>query len=156
MRAGRIGRAHGLDGSFHVIDALPGLLVPGAPIQDLGEVVSVKGTEAAPIVRLSTAADRTAAEALRGRELIVVGAEKPPLEADEYPAEDLEGCTVVTAGAAAEPRTLGTVARLLGYPSCELLELDDGTLVPLVRDCIVSVDVEAKKIVVNGEFLGAA
>lgn len=181
MRAGRIGRAHGLDGSFHVIDALPGLLVPGAPLEGgLGEVVAVKGTEAAPIVRLSTTPDRTAAEALRGRELVVVGAEKPPLEADEYPAEDLEGCTVVTAapapagpaapadaaapdpaapassGPAAAPRTLGTVKRLLGYPSCELLELDDGTLVPLVRDCIVEVDVAAKRITVNGEFLGAA
>lgn len=166
MRAGRVGRAHGLDGFFHVIDALPGLLVPGAPIEDLGEVVSVKGTAAAPIVRLSVASDRTAAEALRGRELIVVGAEKPPLEADEYPAEDLEGCTVVAVSGAAvapsataaagEPRTLGTVRRLLAYPSCELLELDDGTLVPLVRDCIVEVDVAAKRITVNGEFLGAA
>lgn len=154
MRAGRVGRAHGLDGSFHVIDALPGLLVVGAPIQDLGEVVAVKGTEAAPIVRVSAASDRTAAEALRGRELVVVGAEKPPLEADEYAAEDLEGCAVVTA--ATPPASLGTVQRLLAYPSCELLELEDGTLVPLVRDCIVSVDVAAKKIVVNGEFLGAA
>ncbi|HWT93136.1 MAG TPA: ribosome maturation factor RimM [Solirubrobacteraceae bacterium] len=152
MRAGRVGRAHGLDGFFHVIDALPGLLVPGAPIQDLGEVVSVKGTDAAPIVKLSTASDRTAAEALRGRELIVVGAEKPPLEADEYAAEDLEGCAVVTTASAA----LGTVQRLLAYPSCELLELDDGTLVPLVRDCIVEVDVASKRITVNGEFLGAA
>jgi 16S rRNA processing protein RimM len=154
MRAGRVGRAPGLDGFFHVIDAVPGLLVPGAPIEDLGEVADVKGTAAAPIVRLSVASDRTAAEALRGRDLVVVGAEKPPLEADEYAAEDLEGCSVVVAGA--DARTLGTVKRLLAYPSCELLELDDATLVPLVRDCIVEVDVAAKRITVNGGFLGAA
>ena len=136
-------------------DATPQLLRPDMPLR-VGDadarITSMKGTAERPILRLDIAADRTAAEALRGRELIVVGAEKPPLEADEYPAEDLEGCAVVTTASA----PLGTVKRMLAYPSCELLELDDGTLVPLVRDCIVEVDVAGKRITVNGEFLGAA
>jgi 16S rRNA processing protein RimM len=151
MRAGRVGRPHGLDGAFHVVDALARLLVAGAPIEGLGAVVEVKGTPAHPIVRVEAATDRTAAEALRGRDLVVVGAQPDPLEADEYTAADLEGCTVVDG-----ERSLGVVRRMLAYPSCELLELDDGTLVPLVRDCVKDVDVAAKRITVDGGFLGAA
>jgi 16S rRNA processing protein RimM len=153
MRAGRVGRPHGLDGSFYVVEALPGLLVMGAPIEGLGAVVSVKGTQAHPILRVESASDRAAAEALRGRDLVVVGAQPDPLEADEYAAEDLAGCTVVVADGA---RELGTVKRMLAYPSCELLELEDGTLVPLVRDCVTDVDIAAKRITVDGGFLGAA
>ena len=149
--AGRVGRPHGLDGSFHVVRPVGALLVVGAELEELGAIVERKGTDDKPIVRVEAASDRTAAEALRGRALEVLGAPAPELGEDEYLAEDLEGC-VVADGA----RELGTVRRLLAYPSCELLELDDGSLVPLVRDCIRGVDVEAKRIEVDGGFLGAA
>jgi ribosomal 30S subunit maturation factor RimM len=46
------------------------------------------------------------------------------------------------------------VQRLLTYPSCELLELDGGTLIPLVQDAIVAIDAEARRIEVDGRFLG--
>jgi 16S rRNA processing protein RimM len=151
MRAGRVGRPHGLDGSFHVVEPQAGLLAEGAELEGLGRIVARKGTDAKPILRVEAASDRTAAEALRGRVLEAVGAEAPPLEEDEYAAEDLEGC-LVTDG----ERELGRVQRLLAYPSCELLELDDGSLVPLVRDCVRKVDVAAKRIEVDAEFLGAA
>jgi 16S rRNA processing protein RimM len=151
MRAGRGGRPHGLDGSFHVVRPVGRLLVAGARLEELGAIVVRKGTDEKPILRVEGVSDRTAAEALRGRELVVLDAPEPELEADEYLAEDLEGC-VVSDG----ERELGRVERLLAYPSCELLELDDGSLVPLVRDCIRSVDVEAKRIEVDGGFLGAA
>ncbi len=49
---------------------------------------------------------------------------------------------------------VGTVRRMLAYPSCELLELDDGPLIPLVRDAIRAVDVEARRIEVDAGFLG--
>jgi 16S rRNA processing protein RimM len=151
VRAGRVGRAHGLDGSFYVMQPVARLLVEGAELEGLGAIVARKGTDAKPIVRVAAIADRTAAEALRGRELVALGATPDELEEDEYPAEDLEGCVVADGD-----RVLGRVARLLAYPSCELLELDDGSLVPLVRDCIRAVDVEAKRIEVDGGFLGAA
>jgi 16S rRNA processing protein RimM len=70
---------------------------------------------------------------------------------DEYAAADLEGCAVVDGD-----RSLGVVTRLMALPSVEALELDTGVLVPLVRDCIRLVDVEAKRIEVDGGFLGAA
>ena len=152
MRAGRVGKPHGLDGSFYVLTPVAGLLVPGAELEEFGAIVARKGADAKPIVRVEAASDRTAAEALRGRELLVLGVPEPELGEDEYRAADLEGCQVVADG----ERVLGEVRRLLAYPSCELLELEDGSLVPLVRDCIRSVDVEAKRIEVDGGFLGAA
>jgi 16S rRNA processing protein RimM len=154
VRAGRVGRPHGLDGSFHVADPAPQLLQPDIPLR-VGDaparITSRKGTPERPILRLDIAADRTAAEALRGRELVVDAALAPPLDEDEYWAEDLVGCSVVDGS-----RLLGIVTALLALPSCEVLELDDGTLVPMVRDAIRSVDVDARRIDVDGGFLGLA
>ncbi len=151
MLVGRIGRPHGLDGSFHVTDPRPHLLTLGAELEGLGRIIARKGTEAAPILRIDAAADRTAIEGLRGRELHVDDALAPPLEEDEYLAEQLEGCTVADG-----ERVLGVVQRLMALPSCEALELDSGVIVPMVRDAIRSIDVDAKRIDVDAEFLGAA
>jgi ribosomal 30S subunit maturation factor RimM len=46
------------------------------------------------------------------------------------------------------------VARLMDAPSCTVLELEDGTLVPLVSDAIERVDIDAGEIHVNRDFLG--
>jgi ribosomal 30S subunit maturation factor RimM len=67
------------------------------------------------------------------------------LATDEWLAADLAGCAVVG---------LGPVRRVLDGPSCSLLELEDGSLVPLVSDAIESIDVDAREIRVNREFLG--
>ncbi len=75
------------------------------------------------------------------------------LEEGEYWARDLVGCAVVDGS-----REVGVVGRMLALPSCEALEVDrpDGSelLVPLVRDCIRSIDVEARRIDIDLEFLG--
>jgi 16S rRNA processing protein RimM len=120
-------------------------------LEGLGRIIARKGTDAKPILRIDAASDRTAIEGLRGRELIVDDVLAPPLEDDEYLAADLEGCAVVDG-----ERSLGVVARLMALPSCEVLELDTGLIVPMVRDAIRSVDIEAKRIEVDAEFLGAA
>jgi 16S rRNA processing protein RimM len=153
--AGRVGRPHGLDGHFHVTQAAPGLLAPGTPVV-IGDVhtrvVSRKGTDESPVIRVEHAADRSGAIALRGSELVVERGDVPPLEEDEYWAEDLVGCRVV-----AGKRVLGTVTALLALPSCEALEVDlHADPIPLVRDAIQRVDLEGRAIFVNGEFLGAA
>ena len=152
LHAGRVGRPHGLDGSFHVVEPAPRLLAQGAPIwvgERETEVLRRAGTDERPIVRVGLASNRTAVEALRGEPLRAPREAAPPLDGDEYWAEDLVGCAVVAA-----ERRLGTVRRLLAYPSCELLELDGGELVPLVRDAIVAVDPAARRIEVDGRFLG--
>jgi 16S rRNA processing protein RimM len=149
--AGRVGRPHGLDGSFHVVEPVPSLLVEGARLADLGEIESRKGADSKPIVRLEGVTTREAADALRGRWLDVLDVTPEALEEDEYLADDLVGCTVVDG-----PDEVGIVARMLPLPSCEALELEDGTLVPLVRDCVKSVDIGAKRIEIDRGFLGAA
>ena len=151
VRAGRVGRPHGLDGSFYVTEPVARLLVVGTVLDGIGVIAARKGTDAKPIVRVDAVGDREAADALRGRGLDVADAEPDALGDDEYAAADLEGCVVVDGEV-----TLGVVARLVGLPSVEALELDDGTLIPLVRDCVRSVDVKAKRIEIDRRFLGAA
>jgi 16S rRNA processing protein RimM len=106
-------------------------------------------------VRLAGVSGRDGAAALNGAELRVPIAETPPLEEDEWYASDLEGCSVVDGDVA-----VGVVRRLMALPSCEVLEVDRGggdeLLVPLVSDAVRSVDVDARVIDVDLEFLGEA
>ena len=103
------------------------------------------GTREKPILRLEGCASREDAEALRGAELAVPA---PPLEEDEYWARDLVGCTVVDG-----PREVGVVSRMVALPSCEALEVGD-LLIPMVRDAIRSIDVDARRIDVDMDFVG--
>jgi 16S rRNA processing protein RimM len=156
--AGVVGRPHGLDGSFYVRDARASLLVAGAHVTVAGGETQIErraGTDERPIVRLSGWTGRQAAEQLRGERLLVDGARAPALEGDEWYAEELEGCRVVDG-----PREVGEVRRLRALPSCEVLEVARAgagdLLVPLVRDAVRSVDVAARRIDVDLEFLGEA
>lgn len=158
LSAGRVGRPHGLDGSFHVREASPRLLEPGVAVIVDGRPAQIDrraGDDRRPIVRLEGYDDRAAAEALGGLELLVERVEAPELDDDEWWAEDLVGCTVHDG-----EREVGTVVRLMALPSCEALEVTsaDGTnelLVPLVSDAVRTVDVERKRIDVDLRFLGA-
>jgi len=49
---------------------------------------------------------------------------------------------------------LGTVTQVVDAPSCSILELEDGTLIPFVSDAIERVDVDAGEIRVRADFLG--
>lgn len=152
LNAGRVGRPHGLDGSFHVTRPRGVLLTLGGTVRigdDVHEIVRRAGTEDRPILRLRGIDERTAAEALREADLLVERADAPPLPEGEYWPEDLEGCTVLTPSG----RDLGVVATMRALPSCEVLEVGD-LLVPLVGDAVVSIDVDERRIVVDPEFLG--
>lgn len=155
--AGRVGRAHGLDGSFYVTDPLPRLLRQGLTVELDGRLLRVErraGTDAHPIVRLTGVEDRAQAQALRGRALRVERSQAPQLGEDEWWASDLEGCAVRDG-----ERRVGVVRGLLELPSCEALEVDDGgevVLVPMVRDAIRSVDVAARSIDVDMGFVEGA
>jgi 16S rRNA processing protein RimM len=158
LTAGAVGSPHGLDGSFHVTRPRPELLTLGSTVTVAGAervIARRAGTDARPIVRLDGSSDRDAAEALRGEELRVPRDRAPELEADEWWAEDLEGCSVHDG-----PREIGTVARLLALPSCEVLEVKRAEggppdlLVPLIRDAVRSVDIEAGRIDIDLRFLG--
>lgn len=152
LHAGRVGRPHGLDGSFHVTRPRGVLLALGGRVQ-IGdhsfEIVRRAGTEERPILRLGAVDDRAGVDALRGQALLVERAVVPPLPEGEYWSEDLEGCAVVTP----RGRELGVVARMRALPSCEVLEVGD-VLVPMVGDAVLSIDLEGRRIVIDPEFLG--
>ena len=157
LSAGRVGRPHGLDGSFHVTRPRARFLAEGARVYVDGsevEVVRRAGTEERPIIRLAGRDSRDEAEALRGLDLWVRRSDLPPLGEDEWYAEDLEGCRVVDGA-----REVGVVKRLLAYPSCEVLEVAAGdreVLVPLISDAVRDVDVAGRRIDVDLSFLGDA
>jgi len=154
--AGRVGRPHGLDGSFHVTRPRPSLLPLGGELRIAGrraEIVRRSGTEDRPILRLDVAASREDVVALRAEDLLVARAAAPALDPDEWYAEDLQGLRVLDGDTA-----VGTVRELLALPSCEVLEVErgDGTaplLVPLVRDAVRRVDVAAGTVDVDLAFL---
>jgi 16S rRNA processing protein RimM len=157
LAAGRVGRAHGLDGSFYVTRPRARMLLEGAAVEVAGstrEIVRRAGTDAHPIVRLDGVEDRSGAEALRGQQLTVPAEQAPQLQEGEWWAHELVGCSVIDGA-----RTVGTVARLLEMPSCEVLEVTpaeggEPLLVPMVADAIRSVQPQRGRIEIDVSFLG--
>ena len=148
-----MGRAHGLDGSFHVTSPRPRLLTLGMPT-DLGEIVRRVGTDERPVIRLAGLETREAAEALHGRPLLVALEHAPKLDPGEWWAHELEGLRVTDGD-----REVGTVRRMLELPSVEVLEVErhNGSelLVPMVGDAIRELDMEGRRVDIDLRFLDA-
>jgi ribosomal 30S subunit maturation factor RimM len=102
------------------------------------EITRRAGTDERPLIRLAGVDDP---RELRGELLLV----QDELADDEWLASQLVGLSVPGAG---------TVSQVIDAPSCSLLELDDGTLIPFISDAIEQVDTEAGEIRVNERFLG--
>ncbi len=146
VTAGRVGRPHGLDGSFAVLDP-QAELVAGVVVSVAGREWRVErrsGSEERPLLRLEGVGDRAAVAALAG-ELLLVSESHAPLGEGEWLAADLVGCRV---------EGLGPVRRVLPAPSCDLLELEGGTLVPLIADAVRAIDLPRRRISVDRRFLG--
>ncbi len=165
LPAGRVGRAHGLDGSFYVTGPRPRLLTVGTSVTVAGrraEIVRRAGTDRRPIVRLGGVEGREDADALRGMTLTVEQIEAPALGEEEWWAHELEGCTVIDG-----ERLIGTVQRMIELPSCEALEVRRETtgshspdppgaslIVPMVKDAIRRMAVAERCIEIDMAFLG--
>jgi 16S rRNA processing protein RimM len=156
VRAGRVGKAHGLDGSFYVTGAQPRLLALGMKVTigaTARAIVRRAGTDKRPILRIEGIGDRSAIDALREEPLMVPQVDVPSLPEGEWWAHELEGCLVVDG-----ERRIGAVAGLLELPSCEVLRVtrEDGgeLLVPMVSDAIRQMDVANGRIDVDLDFLG--
>jgi 16S rRNA processing protein RimM len=156
LHAGRVGRSHGLDGSFYVTAATPRLLALGSRLTVAGRAATIvrrAGTDRHPIVRLEGVADRDAARALKGLPLTVAGQQAPALAEGEWWAHELEGCDVFDG-----EQLIGTVSRLIELPSCEALEVKRTAggpplLVPMVKDALRSVQPQQRRIEVEVSFL---
>ena len=122
LHAGRVGRPHGLDGSFHVTRPRGALLALGArrcgsAARD-GEIVRRAGTDERPILRLDgVATARAAPRRCAARTCSCRAAARPRSSEDECWAEDLEGCAVVDG----DRRGRTVVRACCALPSCEVL-----------------------------------
>jgi 16S rRNA processing protein RimM len=142
VTAGVVGRSHGLDGSFHV-ERAQHPLTAGTKLHVDGRERAIErraGTDHKPLVRLAGITTREAAAALRGQLLLVEEA----LGEGEWLADDLVGCRV---------EGFGAVVRVIDAPSCDLLELEGGELVPLISDAVRAVDLDARAIEIDRRFL---
>jgi 16S rRNA processing protein RimM len=144
---GRVGRAHGLDGSFYVAGASH-LLPQGMTVTVAGRTTQIErraGTDERPLVRIAGVTDRDAAARLVGEPLLA-GLADAPLDSDEWLSADLIGCDVTG---------IGKVRRVVEAPSCDLLEVGEGpVLIPFISDAVKHIDLDAKRIEVDRAFLG--
>jgi 16S rRNA processing protein RimM len=146
---GRVGRPHGLDGSFVVEHPSedPQRLAKGARVVVEGEPAEIVSSKRVGGGRLAIRLDRPV---VRGVELTVPRAELPQLAEDEYYVFELVGLEVVEE----DGSTLGHVKDVQQYPANDVLELDTGLALPLVEDCVRQVDVTGRRIVVASGYAG--
>jgi 16S rRNA processing protein RimM len=144
---GRVGRPHGLKGDFVVerpSDAAERFAV-GARVyagREPAEVVSSKRSGGRLVIRL----DR---EVPRGVELELPEEELPAPDEGSYYAFQLVGLSVEEEGG----RALGTVEEVEPGVANDVLRLDSGAALPLVEDCVRSVDLDAGRILVAPGFV---
>lgn len=117
---------------------------------------SVRGADSAPIVKIDGVDDRTAAEEFRGVEVCIDRDLMPEPEDDEYYLADLDGCI---AHDVASGERIGLVVKAESLPANIVLSvrMDAGgatLLVPFIDDAIPTMDIEARRIDVDLEFLG--
>jgi 16S rRNA processing protein RimM len=146
VRIGRVGKPHGLDGSFVVEEASadPARFAVDTVVHVDGEparVVASKRAGGRPVIRL----DRPVA---RGSWLTLPIGELPPPDADSYYVFQLIGLEVVEEGG----RALGRVADVLPGVANDVLELDSGVALPMHEECVRDVDLAAGTIVVARGF----
>ncbi len=152
---GRLTRVHGVQGelSVLVLSEVPGRFDDGAVVYlEDGRALTVESSRPHKdrlLVRFREVPDRTAAEALRGALVVVPASMSPPLPEGSWWDHQLLGCEVRTDGDLA----LGTLTEIIHTAANDVWaavdEAGTETLVPALKDVLVSVDVDAKRIVVR-------
>ena len=150
VTVGRVGRPHGVDGSFFVEGAseAPERFAAGAVLLVDGEpaeiTASKRGAGGRPVIKLERPVPRGATLAVRRDEL-------PEPDEDAYYVFQLVGLRVEEEGG----RPLGTVTEVQNGPANDTIELDTGLLLPLVEACVLDVDLERGRILVARGFADA-
>jgi 16S rRNA processing protein RimM len=149
VTVGRVGRPHGTDGAFvveggsrdpHRFAVGASVLVDGAP----ATVVACRRVGKSRLaIRLDRPVERGAGLAVRREDLA-------DLEDGAFYVADLVGLEVVEQGG----ERLGVVEDVLPGPANDALELDTGRLLPLVEDCVLEVDLAARRVLVAPGFAG--
>jgi 16S rRNA processing protein RimM len=146
VRIGKVGRPHGIDGAFFVEQPSDDkrwwktgatFFAAGTPVV----VVGHRTSSGRPVIKLDKHVER-------GSLLEVEREALPKTAEDEYYAFELVGLEVVEESG----RPLGTVKVVTAGVANDVLELDTDVLLPMVEDCIRSIDLDAKRITVAEGF----
>lgn len=146
MTVGRVGRPHGLDGSFVVEDAseAPERFAVGASLHAGGRPARVVASKRSG-GRLVVCLDRPVE---RGTLLEVPRADLPPPSEASFYLFQLVGLAVEEETG----RALGRVQEVAPGVANDVLELDSGLALPLVEECVREVDLAAGRIIVSAGF----
>jgi 16S rRNA processing protein RimM len=155
VAVGRISRAHGVKGEVAVLPLtdVGSRFEPGSRLfTDLGErtlvVAASRPHRHRTLVAFEGVPDRTAAEALQGAYLFVPASQTPSLPEGEYWPHQLIGCEVVTESG----RSLGRLREVMRTQANDVWAAagpGGETLVPALKDVVVSVDLPARRVVVR-------
>lgn len=96
------------------------------------------------IARLDGVNDRTAAEALKGTELFISRAALPETGEDDYYFSDLVGLKAETQSG----ESLGLIKAMHNFGAGDIIELEDGMMVPFTKAVVPVVDLDADRIVI--------
>ena len=146
---GKVGAARGLDGTVKIIeltdfagrfDALEKISV-GGKIFDVEQVKHIGGQL---YIKFAGVDSREDARALTNKFLTVDRAEAAPLADGEFYTFDIIGCEVFNGD-----KKIGTVTDVLKTGSNDVFEVDGKILIPALKSVVRSIDIDAKKILVD-------
>ena len=156
IAVGRVTRSHGVRGEVSVLplSQVGSRFEPGSRliVEGLGRTVTV--VAARPhhhhlLIRFDEIPDRTEAEALHGRYLLVSAADVPDLPEGEYWPHQLVGSEVVTE----QGRPLGRIREVVHTQANDVWVADGAegveVLIPALRDVVLEVDVGSSRVVVR-------
>ena len=155
VAVGRIGKAHGVNGevSVLVLSDVPERFSVGVELWlEDGRALTVAAARTHKhrlLVHFRGIDDRTHAEALQTSLLVVPESASPDLPGDSWWDHQIEGCELETDSG----RSLGIVREVIHTAANDVWSAVDGsgleTLIPVLKDILVSVDVTGKRIVVS-------
>jgi 16S rRNA processing protein RimM len=150
---GRITRPHGVRGEVAVlvISEVPERFRDGATVwTESGRALTVSASRSHGdrlLVRFEGLDDREQADALRGTLLVVPESASPELPEGSWWDHQIVGCAVETDAG----RALGAVRDVIHTPANDVWSVVDAaeteTLIPVIADVIVEVDVAGRRIV---------
>jgi len=155
VAVGRITRAHGVQGELAVlvISEVPGRFADGETVWlEDGRTLTVESSRPHKdrlLVRFREVQTREQAEALQRALLVVPESLSPELPEGSWWDHQIVGCAIETDTG----RALGTVHDVIHTAANDVWSAvdDEGTetLIPVLRDVILDVDMDAKRIVVR-------
>ena len=154
IAVGYINGIWGMKGHVKVtpLSTNPERLKAGSEVRVLGrltKIAEVVTPQGYPIVKFHGYPDRTAAERLRGSYIEIDEQDLPTLPDDEYYVDDLVGLEVVTT----EGEPVGRLSEVLGTGANDVYVVQrpgqKDALIPAINDVVISVDLGAKRMVIQ-------